>query len=218
MKLFIFDVDGTLVDSQSVIVASMADGFAAAGLAPLPRDQVLSIVGLSLPVAVARLLPDADGTTHDRVTEGYRQGFFARRKTEEMPLYPGAAACLDALVRDDWLLGIATGKSRRGLDALIEQQGWQGRFITTQAGDENPSKPSPQMLFQALRDTGVAAQDTAMIGDTVFDIEMGRAAGIAAFGAGWGYHPRAALEQAGAVMVAPDFAALTQALKGWADG
>lgn len=218
MKLFIFDVDGTLVDSQSVIVGAMSDGFAAAGLAPLSRERVLSIVGLSLPVAVARLLPEVDDSVHARVVDGYRKGFVARRGTQEMPLYPGVNACLDALDRDDWLLGIATGKSRRGLDALIREQGWQGRFITTQAGDENPSKPSPEMLFAALRDTGVDVGDAVMIGDTVFDIEMGRAAGMTAFGVSWGYHRPEALLQAGAARVLDDYAALTQALQEWANG
>ena len=219
MKLVIFDVDGTLIDSQLMIVNSMNAGMAEAGLPPLAREAILSIVGLSLPVAIAQLLPEASQAQLDKVAAGYRTAYMASRMHLESPLYPGAQDCLDALsARGDVLLAIATGKSRRGLDGLIEAHGWDRLFVSRQTADNHPSKPDPTMLRAALDEAGVAAVQACMVGDTEFDIAMGVAAGMPAFGVSWGYHPAARLVAAGAVMVAPDFPALTRALLEWADG
>lgn len=218
MKLVVFDVDGTLVDSQRVIVAAMNAGFEQAGLAPLSPAQVLAIVGLSLPVAVATLLPQAAPEVHRQVVEGYRAAFFHLRQQQESPLYEGALDCLDALSgRDDVLLAIATGKSRRGLDALIEAHGWHHRFISLQTADHHPSKPHPAMLLAALSEAGVDAPAAVMVGDTEFDMRMGVSAGVASFGVGWGYHPRERLVQGGARIIAADYPALTRHLQEWLD-
>lgn len=218
MKLFIFDVDGTLVDSQHHIHAAMTRAFEGEGLPPLPKPEVLQIVGLSLPVAMAQLAPDLDADTQGRLVQGYKDAFMADREAGAVPpLYPGARACLDALsAQDDWLLAVATGKSRRGLDGLIAAHGLQGRFVSLQTADGHPSKPHPAMILSALAETGMAVENAVMIGDTTFDMQMGAAAGVASFGVGWGYHATDALHQAGAAVVARDFADLTRALKGWA--
>lgn len=218
MKLVVFDVDGTLVDSQQMIVSSMNAGFDDAGLAPIDRQQVLSIVGLSLPVAIAELIPDAAPETQQKVVDGYRAAFQRSRMHEGAPLYPGAQDCLDLLAgRDDVLLAIATGKSRRGLDALVETHGWQPLFVSRQTADFHPSKPHPAMLQAALDEAGVAADRAVMVGDTEFDIAMAVSAGTGAYGVNWGYHPSARLVSAGAALVAPDFPALSRALQEWAD-
>ncbi|MDO5648093.1 HAD-IA family hydrolase [Paracoccus sp. (in: a-proteobacteria)] len=218
MKLVIFDVDGTLADSQGLIDHAMRFAFRAAGLDPLPRERVLSIVGLSLPEAAATLLPDADEATRAQVVQGYREAYAQARMAQAAPLYPGAVDCLDRLaVRDDLLLAVATGKSRRGLDALLAAHDLQGRFISLQTADGHPSKPHPSMLFAAMSDAGVDPADAVMVGDTSFDMDMARAAGMAGFGVAWGYHPVQALRDAGAAMIATDFPELTQAIERWAE-
>lgn len=217
--LVIFDVDGTLVDSQDHICAAMDRALAAVGRVPLPRLAVLSIVGLSLAEAVARLLPDATADEHGRIVAAYRGAFSDLRAKGDMPLFPGARAALDALrSSDDVILGIATGKSRRGLDHLIASHGLGGYFMTRQVADHHPSKPHPSMVLAALAETGVPARRAVMVGDTTYDIEMGRAAGLATLGVAWGYHPAAALAKAGADAVLDDFSALPGALCGlWSD-
>lgn len=217
MKLFVFDVDGTLIDSQHHIHSAMTLAFQAVGLPPLPKQEVLRIVGLSLPEAMAALAPDQDGQTRARLVQEYKNAFQQARIRETAPLYPGALDCLDALAqRDDWLLAVATGKSRRGLLAMIEAHGLQGRFVSLRTADDHPSKPHPAMLLVALAELGVSAVDAVMIGDTSYDMQMARTAGIHAFGVGWGYHEAPALHAAGAAAVADDFAGLTDLLKGWA--
>lgn len=216
MRLVVFDVDGTLIDSQDHIHHAMAYAFGQVGLAPLPKARVLSIVGLSLPVAVAQLAPWTDPATQARIVAAYRDSFRRARLDHAAPLYPGALACLDALAaRDDLLLAVATGKSRRGVDAMIAAHALEGRFVSLQTADGHPSKPHPAMLEQAMADTGVAADRAIMVGDTSFDIEMAGHAGMAALGVGWGYHRTEELWQAGARAVAPDFPALTRLIEEW---
>ncbi|MFX0541766.1 HAD-IA family hydrolase [Roseovarius sp. S4756] len=198
LRLVIFDVDGTLVDSQGDIVASMHHAFAEIG-APTPeRAAIKGIIGLSLDVAMARLAPDLAARDHDALVEAYKRSYMSLRAqagaAESSPLFPGTRKMLETLAaRDDLLLGIATGKSRRGLDKLIDGHGLQGLFLTRQVADHHPSKPHPAMLQTALNETGVSAADAVMIGDTTYDMEMARAAGIGTIGVSWGYHPAADL-------------------------
>ncbi|MEM8656311.1 MAG: HAD-IA family hydrolase [Pseudomonadota bacterium] len=217
MRLVIFDVDGTLVDSQADIVASMADAFAAVGRKAPSRQDILSIIGLSLPAAMRRLAPEAD---HDTMVARYKESYAALRMTKgaaSSPLYPGARAALDRLTAQaDILLGVATGKSKRGLDSLIAAHGLEGVFVTRQVADFHPSKPHPSMLHAAMNDAGVDAKDAVMIGDTSFDADMARAAGIAFVGVSWGYHPVAHLT--GAHSVLDDFSELDAALSALWDG
>ena len=217
MKLVVFDVDGTLVDSQHHIFNAMSTAFSGAGLRPLPKDAVLQIVGLSLPVAVEVLAPDQSPQTHMKILEGYRQAYMSGRVVEAAPLYPGARDCLDRLASHaDLLLAVATGKSRRGLDAMIENYGLQGRFVSLQTADNNPSKPHPAMLEAALSEAGVDAADAVMVGDTSFDMQMARSARVIGYGVSWGYHAPDLLEDAGAALIAPDFPTLTKAIEDWA--
>ena len=203
LKLAVFDVDGTLMDSQDFIFEAMVRAFSAMDL-PLPEKRaVLSIVGLSLFEAVARLMPDLDDDRVTATAEKYKESFVSLRAERggeaSAPMYPGARDTLKALhTRDDVLLGVATGKARRGLDHACASHDLDGFFVTRQTADFHPSKPHPSMLLSCLSETGVEAAQAVMIGDTSFDIEMGRAAGFRTLGVTWGYHPENELRAAGA--------------------
>lgn len=205
LRLVIFDCDGTIVDSQHLIVEAMNGGLSANGLPEMPREKILSIVGLSLPLAIETLLPGESPQTVAAVTQGYRDAFtvLRARPASHEPLYDGIADVIETLAaRDDTVLGIATGKSIRGVDRLLDHTSWQGHFITIQTADTNASKPHPEMIETAMREAGAAPENTVMIGDTTFDMRMALNAGVAALGVAWGYHPSAALHREGAHAVA----------------
>lgn len=207
MKLIVFDCDGTLVDSQHIIVAAMNMAFERHGLPKMQANEVLSIVGLSLPLAVARLLPDASTENVELVSDAYRDAFGQLRRdpAHHEPLYPGMLDVIHALsADDDVLLGIATGKSVRGVMALFERMALESHFFTVQTADTHPSKPHPSMIATAMAEAGVEPDDTVMIGDTTFDMEMAKRANVHAVGVAWGYHPVEALHRAGAGFVASD--------------
>ena len=203
-RLAIFDCDGTLVDSQANICMAMDDAFATARLDPPGRVATLRVVGLSLIEAMQVLLPDADDALHRAMAEHYKQAFWRLRGKGlvEEPLYDGIAEAIDALESDGWLLGVATGKSDRGLALCLEQHGLTKRFITLQTADRHPSKPHPSMIETAIAEAGSSPATTVMIGDTSFDMLMARASGVRALGVSWGYHAPDDLHAAGAHAVA----------------
>ena len=197
--LVLFDVDGTLVDSQDLLYAVHLDTFAALGLKPPGRQEVLSLVGLSLPVLFATLV-GPDGPV-ERLDAEYRARYVARVSAPDYreTLFPGADATLRRLaVLDNFALGLATGKSRRGVARIVDGQGWGSLLETIQTADDAPSKPHPGMVLQAMAETGAEPNATWVVGDTTFDIEMARAAGAGAIGVSWGHHPPEALLAAGA--------------------
>ncbi|MBS0125634.1 HAD-IA family hydrolase [Thetidibacter halocola] len=214
LRLVIFDVDGTLVDSQADILASMEAAFAEIGRPAPARTEVLGVVGLSLPGAIARLAGDESDDRLARMVEAYKTSYARLRHQNgaaSSPLYDGIRPLLEALhARDDLLLGIATGKSRRGLEALLDTLDLRRFFVTAQCADDHPSKPHPSMLLTCLAETGIDAGRAVMIGDTSFDIDMARAARIRSVGVTWGYHPAPHLS--GADRVVEDTAALGRVL------
>src|SRR3954451_13636970 len=215
LKLVIFDCDGTLVDSQHMIVAAMTKAYGAQGL-PLPaREVLLSVVGLSLVEAFTKLGEGRNQFPAESLAGHYRDAFHAMRGpgAPVEPLYPGAAEAIAALaLRDDIALGIATGKSQRGVRLVLGHHGLLDHFITIKTADDAPSKPDPGMVMHAMREAGVDAANTVVVGDTVYDIAMARAAGAAAIGVAWGYHRPAALTESGAFAVIEDFAQLAPTL------
>lgn len=210
-RLAVFDCDGTLVDSQANICRAMEEAFLLADLPAPPRAAIRRIVGLSLVEALAALLPQADAALHRRMAADYKDAFFRLRTSGAMaeePLFEGIDTVLQTLVDDGWLLGVATGKSDRGLAHILGHHGLAHRFVTLQTADRHPSKPDPAMLLAAMAEVGAAPHMTAMIGDTSFDMAMAKAAGARAVGVAWGYHEVHDLVDAGADVVAERVAAL----------
>ncbi|MEO8724397.1 MAG: HAD-IA family hydrolase [Sphingobium sp.] len=202
--LALFDCDGTLIDSQHDIVEAMHRAFDSVKMVPPARHDVLSIIGLSLPQAMARLVPEADLDFHDHLSNQYKLAFQTMRRENGVsePLYPGIAALITALEDAGWQLGVATGKSDRGLNICLTNHGIIHRFVTLQTADRHPSKPHPAMAHAAMAEACALPETTVMIGDTSFDMEMAVNAGIRAIGVDWGYHSAEELIATGAVAVA----------------
>ena len=202
VRLAVFDCDGTLVDSQANICHAMEEAFLLSGLEPPPREATRRIVGLSLVEAMRALRPEAD---HHRLANDYKDAFRRLRASDGLddePLFEGVAEAIETLAAAGWTLGVATGKSDRGLAHVLARHGLSDRFATLQTADRHPSKPDQAMLLAAMAETGADPQMTAMIGDTSFDMAMARAAGAKAVGVAWGYHDRGDLAQAGAEVIA----------------
>ncbi|MFL5136650.1 MAG: HAD-IA family hydrolase [Microvirga sp.] len=218
MKLVLFDVDGTLVDSQNIIIAAQQMAFAAHGREPPSRERSLSIVGLSLAEAFTVLV--GSGGPIEGLVEAYKDAFLTLRQdpANAEPLFPGVEHCLEWLDdREDVLLGIATGKSRRGVAHLLDRHGWHDVFSVIQTADDAPSKPHPGMILQAMRETGTGPHGTVMVGDSSFDMAMARAAGVLPVGVSWGFQPVAALTEAGAGPIVHSYPELETVLQEFID-
>ena len=175
------------------------------------------MVGLSLAEAVARLLPQLDADRVAQAADRYKAAYVALREEEgdvgAAPLFTGARPVIEALhARAEVLLGVATGAARRGLDHAFAAHDLDRFFVTRQTADLHPSKPHPAMIEAALSETGVAPAQAVMVGDTTYDMEMARAAGVLPIGVSWGYHPVDALEAAGAARIVDEVGALPSAL------
>ena len=216
LRLVIFDVDGTLIDSQNFILAAMRQAFTHADQ-PAPSDEAtLGIVGLSLPQAMEVLVPGVTEPARDRLVHLYKNSFRAMRQEcggeAKTPFYPGARDALDRLDSAGYLLSIATGKARRGLDHMLDSHGMRQLFIGTQTADDAPSKPHPGMVLNCLAATGVERQHAVVVGDTEYDMAMARAAAARAVGVDWGYHSTERMLRGGAEHIVSDFAALDAVL------
>lgn len=203
-RLVIFDCDGTLSDGQAAICHAMDQAFALLDLPAPDPHRVRRIVGLSLPHAIRSLAPDvADDVVAQAVT-AYKQAFFAMREAGQVreELYPGIADLVRGLHGAGYVLGVATGKSNRGLASTLAMHGLEPYFSSLQTADKHPSKPDPAMLLAAMDETATLPHATVMVGDTVFDMHAARAAGTHALGVAWGYHEADELLAAGASAVA----------------
>ena len=219
MPLAIFDIDGTLVDSRYMIQTAMERAFTAKGLTPPEYDQTRQIVGLSLEVAIDRLAPrDLGSAGLANLVEAYKDAFITMRRAgeESEPLYDGTADLLTGLKSGGWNLGVATGKSRRGLDAVMKREGWFDIFDCSFCADDGPGKPHPHMVNANLSALSVNSQNAVIIGDTHFDMSMGKAAGVHAIGVDWGFHSFDEVKAGGADVMVSTMSELSGALSGFA--
>ena len=216
MRLVLFDCDGTLVDSASLIVASAHSALAELGLDAPPEPEIRATFGLSPIEAVRTWRPDLPEIEHFRLARAFGQHYLRLRalKEHKEPLFPGMQDLLDQL-RDepDTQLGIVTGNGRRGLADILAQHGLTDRFATLQTADTHPSKPDPSMILTAMAETGIGPADTVVIGDTDFDIRMGHAAGVRPIAVAWGNHPVERLLAAKPAALAHDVAELRDLLE-----
>lgn len=204
MRLVVFDMDGTLIDTHELITEHTAKTFASLGLAGPSPEEARSVIGLSLPVALGRLAKSDDAGLIEKLVTQYREHYRTSLAAgmDREPLYPGTREALDRLrAAPDTVLGIATGKGLTGVNRILGAHGLADHFATLQTPDHNPSKPHPGMLLRAMAETGVDPVDTVMIGDTVFDMELARAARTKAIGVTWGYHDPRDLLAAGAAAI-----------------
>ena len=213
-KLAIFDCDGTLVDSGGTIHRALRSTFDSHGLDCPPRAVTRKVIGLSLDEAFAALVPDGD---HPALSQTYKDVFFAMRSqgVVEEPLFDGIIEALDGFRTSGWMLGMATGKSARGLTHCLAAHNITDHFVTLQTADNHPSKPHPSMVLAAIAEAGSSASETVFIGDTAWDMGSARAAECGAIGAGWGYHDESELRDAGAHAVALDPAELVILSERW---
>ena len=219
LKLAVWDMDGTIVDSRKVIQGAMVSAFEALDLVPPTYDETRQIVGLGLAQACAILAPD--DLPADRLAdlvEAYRQAFVANRVDPDFrePLYEGAMETLEALANDNWLIAMATGKSHRGIRSIFEMHPLEPYFDTIWCADDGPGKPDPFMVDQSMGALGASPADTVMIGDAVFDMQMARSAKVLPLGVDWGFGTANELTGAGAARVHSDFSDLLADLKAFA--
>lgn len=209
LHLVIFDYDGTLVDSFVANHEAMVLAFKNFENPPPPEVNLCEMMGLPVAEQVVVLAPEARPDEWLALENSYRQHRLGRVDPPE-PMFPGARACLDALNRDGILMAVATVKSAKGLRATLDRHGLHRHFVTQQTGDHHPGKQNPAMVLASLAEAGVDPENALVVGDTRFDMEMAVDAGVASFGAAWGYHNTQDLMAAGALAIAPDFTTLTE--------
>lgn len=208
MRLVVFDMDGTLIDSGAAITSRVLTAFATMGLPAPAVETIRANIGLSLPIYLGAVSGSDDPAIIDGLFQAYRAAANASAPGQ-MPLFAGARDLLDRLSqRPDTLLAVATGKGKVGLDKALAQNDIGHYFVSLQSADNNPSKPHPGMLHSAMDAAAASPNETVMIGDAVFDIQMAQAAGVASIAVGWGMQALAALEAAGATATVTHFDAL----------
>ncbi|MDM7851630.1 HAD-IA family hydrolase [Pseudochrobactrum kiredjianiae] len=204
MKLVLFDCDGTLVNSGGVIHRCMAETFANAGLRLPELNETQEIIGLTLNLAISQISGIPMGAEVEYLTEQYKLQFRKIRLEADFdePLYDGIAELIDGLAQqDDILLGLVTGKSRRGVISVMERHSFEPHFLVSRCADDCPSKPHPAMVLECCHETGCDVSQTFVIGDTTYDMMMAGSAGATAIGVNWGYHKPERLSEAGAAAI-----------------
>lgn len=200
LKLAIFDCDGTLVDGQHMIISSMKHASEKFDISYPGDEQVRRIVGLSLLEAISTVFPELTDHDHQLLKSEFIDHFQYLRTLDDYhePLYEGIRETILKLNDMGILLGVATGKSTRGLKNTLLNHGLHDHFVTLNTADDGPGKPHPSMINVALSESGVSKDNAIMIGDTTYDMIMAENAGVKSVGVTWGYHPEDELKSSGA--------------------
>lgn len=209
--LLVFDWDGTLMDSAATIVASIQAASRDIGVDEPSDEAARHIIGLGLNEAIAALFPDLAQPDYARLADRYRHHFMGQ--DAEIPLFAGAGETIRELHEAGFLLAVATGKGRRGLDRVLDHTGLRPWFHATRCADESFSKPHPQMLLELMERLGASADKTLMIGDTSHDLQMAANAGVPSLGVSYGAHPREGLLEFSPLACADSFVELRQWLR-----
>ena len=215
LKLALFDYDGTIVDSAIMIVEGAIAAFRICGLPDPDPKKVRENIGKPLAIALDEYMPPGFNVTPNEISEAYRSWYAeqGRLGLQNEPLYPGVVELLKELKTDDWLIGIATNKSRIGLTNGLAKHSLSDMFDITLSTDENIPKPNPAMAIKAMNDLGVDKENCVMIGDTINDIGLGVNAGITSIGVTWGYNDKNLLISAGADYLVDDANQLNTLMK-----
>lgn len=200
LKLALFDYDGTIVDSAIMIVEGAIAAFRMCGLPDPDPNKIRENIGKPLAIALDEYMPQGYSVTADEISEAYKSWYSeqGRLGLQNEPLYPGVIDLLKELKADEWLIGIATNKSRIGLTNGLTKHHLLDFFDITLSTDENIPKPNPAMAIKAMKKLGVQNKFCVIIGDTINDIGLGVNAGITSIGVTWGYNSRRLLTNAGA--------------------
>ncbi|MGE0252334.1 MAG: HAD family hydrolase [Dongiaceae bacterium] len=202
-RLIAFDLDGTLINSEEAIVHVVRKVAKEFNLTlPAERSQMLAGVGLPLSAALQKVFPELEEKIQQEVVESYIKNHhaYADKDQDVEPLYPGARELVETLFAEGFILGIVTSKGRHGVDRFLQQKKWEKHFTNIQTPDNGPGKPDPFLMKAALKEVGVGPESALMIGDTIFDIQCAKGAGVKSIGVSWGFHHLAQLQEA-----KPDF-------------
>jgi phosphoglycolate phosphatase len=209
--LIVFDWDGTLMDSAAAIVHALQAAAVDIGVEPPSEARARHIIGLGLYEALQHAMPNLTPAHYAALSERYRYHYLAR--DHELVLFDGASALIDSLAAQGYMLAVATGKTRKGLDRAFAHSGLGALFHDSRCADECHSKPHPQMLFELMEAFAVEPGKTLMIGDTTHDLLMAKNAGTASLAVSYGAHPRAELVAVASEGCVDDVAALSSWLR-----
>lgn len=193
IKFLVFDWDGTLMDSAGRIVSCLEYAIRTVGLPPKSPQELRHIIGLGMHEALAYLYPNEDIDSQG-VAAAYRDQFMGGNTTESV-LFDGVSEMLNRLEEQGYWLAVATGKSRSGLNYILKELGLQKRFHATRCADETASKPHPMMLNELMAECNFSIDETLMVGDTEFDIEMANVAKVRSVAVKGGAHHESHLKQ-----------------------
>lgn len=195
-RLLVFDWDGTVMDSTANIVACMRQSLFDIGVQNVTEDAMRGTIGLGFAETLERILPGAGATLLEQLVERYRHHWFDKYRDVGIP-FPGLGETFEQLFEQDYLLAVATGKGRPGLDHDLELTGFSRFFLASRTVSEAPSKPHPQMLLDLMDELGTRPEETLMVGDTTFDLDMARNAKVPSVGVLTGSHGREDLMASG---------------------